>query len=98
MSRHIQDLNDPSFFRRGGLLLPLDGDRVHLESGKNGDGTWYIQITGRPNVNGVQRSHMTPRQWFDLCTQGLRGMGYEVDLQPPEPDSYDRMVAEANRA
>jgi hypothetical protein len=102
MYSHSKDLNDPSFFRKGGLLMPLGPDQVHIQVGKNGDGSWYIQLDGKPNRDkpGLMRSHMTPRQMFELCAGTLSAMGYtNLDIKPPDEDaSYQQMMDEANRA
>jgi hypothetical protein len=98
MNNQAEDLNSPSFFRRGGLLMPLGPGQVHIQVGKNQDGSWYIDLNGQPVEPGHMRSCLSPRQMFDLCTGTLGHMGYGLELKPPDQDSYDMMVAEANRA
>jgi len=95
MNRHSMDLNEPSMFRHGGLLLP---DRVHIQVGKNPDGCWYIDLRGPSGPTGNIRSVMTPLQMFNLCSQTLGHMGYAIELKPPDQGSYELMVDEANRA
>lgn len=95
MYQNSPDLNEPSFFRKGGLLMPLGPDQVHVQVGKNGDGSWYVQLDGKA---GCVRSIMTPRQMFDMCCGTLTHMGYAVELKPPDQTSYEMMVAEADRA
>jgi hypothetical protein len=90
------DLNDPSMFRQGGLLLP-GPDRVHIQVGKNPDGCWYIDLRGPTGPTGNIRSVMTPSQMFNLCTQTLAHMGYAVELKPPQPDSYELQLEAVDR-
>ncbi len=68
-------LNDPSFFKKGGLLT-LAGQ--HTTAGKNPDGSFFIQIEG----NGpTARAHLTPKQAVDLACGFLRHAGFNVDLE-----------------
>jgi hypothetical protein len=95
-NRFEQDLNSPSLFRKGGLLLP-GPDRVHIQVGKNPDGCWYIDLRGPTGPTGNIRSVMTPLQMFNLCTQTLGHMGYAVELKPPAADSYELQLAAADK-
>lgn len=91
-----RDLNDPSFFRQGGLLVPFGDDQVHIQIGKNLDGSWYVDLKGK---TGHVRSHMTPRQMFRMCHDTLGAMGYTgLNIKPPDMQSYDMMLDEADRA
>jgi hypothetical protein len=70
----MNDLNKPSFFRKGGLAV-LGSDQ-RLTAGKNPDGSYYIDIAGRNNA----RAHMTPQQTFDLANGLLRALGYQLEI------------------
>lgn len=62
-------LNDPSFFRKGGIPV----GRVHCEVGRNpDDGTWYVDLK-QDNGNQI-RSIMTPDQAFNMFKGGLIAM------------------------
>jgi hypothetical protein len=70
----MNELNKPSFFRKGGLDV-LGGD-VKLTAGKNPDGSYYVDIAGRHSA----RAHMTPQQTFDLANGLLRSLGYRLEI------------------
>lgn len=70
----MNDLNKPSFFRKGGLAV-LGSDQ-RLTAGKNPDGSYYIDINGRDKA----RAHMTPQQTFDLANGLLRSLGYRLEI------------------
>ncbi len=76
--------------------MPLGPDQVHIQVGKNQDGSWYIDLNGK---SGHVRSCLSPRQMFNLCTGTLGHMGYDgLELKPPDASSYELMLAEADRA
>lgn len=70
----MNELNKPSFFRKGGLAV-LGSDQ-RLTAGKNPDGSYYIDIAGRNSA----RAHMTPQQTFDLANGLLRSLGYALEI------------------
>lgn len=70
----MNDLNKPSFFRKGGLAV-LGSDQ-RLTAGKNPDGSYYIDIAGKSTV----RAHMTPQQTFDLANGLLKSLGYRIEI------------------
>ena len=96
MNNHYRDLNEPSMFRAGGLLLP-GPDRVHIQVGKNPDGCWYIDLRGPTGIMGNIRSVMTPLQMFKMCTETLSHMGYTTQFKPPERDSYELQLDAADK-
>lgn len=69
----MNDLNKPSFFRKGGLAILSD---QRLTAGKNPDGSYYIDITGRHNA----RANMTPQQTFELANGLLKSLGYRLEI------------------
>mgnify|MGYP001618740925 CR=1 FL=1 len=95
-NKHAMDLNDPSFFKVGGLLIP-GADKVHIQVGKNPDGCWYIDLRGPSGATGNIRSVMTPLQMFKLCTETLSHMGYATQFKPPDKDSYEAMLDAADK-
>lgn len=70
----MNDLNKPSFFRKGGLAVI--GSDQRLTAGKNPDGSFYIDIAGRNSA----RAHMTPQQTFALAKGLLKTLGYELEI------------------
>ena len=92
-----RDLNDPSMFRAGGLLLP-GPDRVHIQVGKNPDGCWYIDLRGPAGPTGNIRSVMTPLQMFKMCTEVLGIMGYATAFKPPDKDTYELQLEAGDKA
>ena len=70
----MNDLNKPSFFRKGGL--PILGGDQRLTAGKNPDGSYYVDIAGRHNA----RAHMTPQQTFELANGLLKALGYRLEI------------------
>jgi hypothetical protein len=70
----VNDLNKPSFFRKGGLAV-LGADQ-RLTAGKNPDGSYYIDIAGRHSA----RANMTPQQTFALANGLLRALGYQLEI------------------
>lgn len=66
----MSDLNKPSMFRKGGLLMP---NGAYTEVGKNLDGSFYIQIADK-------RAQFTPKQAFDLAIGLLKVQGYNLEL------------------
>lgn len=73
----MNTLNDPSLFRKGGLIVPGGAREVNAEFGKNLDGSWYVSIGG-------QRAIFAPRQMFGLAVGILERLGYKIDLPPPD--------------
>ena len=68
-----KNLNDPSFFRKGGLLVENGRGRVHQEVGRNPlDGTWYVELKRDDGL--MIRSVMTPDQAFAMFKGGLIAM------------------------
>lgn len=70
----MNELNKPSFFRKGGLAV-LGADQK-LTAGKNPDGSYYIDINGRVHT----RANMTPQQTFDLANGLLKSLGYRLEI------------------
>lgn len=70
----MNELNKPSFFRKGGLAV-LGSDQK-LTAGKNPDGSYYIDIAGRHNA----QAHMTPQQTFELAKGLLAALGYRLEI------------------
>lgn len=67
----MSGLNDPSFFRKGGLLVDGAPDQ-HTEVGRDPlTGNWYIDINGR---SGHVRAILTPDKAFRLFKGGLIAM------------------------
>lgn len=72
------DLNVPSFFRKGGLPIAEGAGAIYVEVGRNPlDGTWYVEL--RKNDGLRLRSIMRPEQAFAMFKGGLMAM---VCFQP----------------
>ena len=76
MARQRQRLSEPSFFRKGGLIVPGGPGEVHCVAGKNLDGSYYMKV-------GDVQCILAPKQIFDLCVGLLKSLGYEVNLPRP---------------
>jgi hypothetical protein len=70
----MNDLNKPSFFRKGGLIT-LDGDQ-RTTVGKNDNGSFYIDINGKVHA----RANLSPQQTFDIANGLLKALGYRLEL------------------
>lgn len=77
----MNKLNEPSFFRKGGLLTPLGGNGQRTTVGRNMDGSYYIEIAGPTSARAV----LTPLQAFQFATGLLEAMGYRLDKPPAPP-------------
>jgi hypothetical protein len=69
------DLNAPSFFRKGGLAVL---NEQHLTIGKNPDGSFYIDISGKNNARAI----VTPLQAFNMAKGIMRVLGYHLEVGP----------------
>lgn len=68
----MSDLNEASFFRKGGLATEMAGRNGHTEVGRNAlDGSWYIDVRG---PSGHVRTILTPEQAFNLFKGGMIAM------------------------
>jgi hypothetical protein len=68
----MSSLNDPSFFRKGGMEVGPRSARTHTEVGRDPlTGNWYIQIK---TIRGVERAILRPDQAFSLFKGGLMAM------------------------
>lgn len=70
-------LNDPSFFRKGGLLTPLAEREQRTTVGRNPDGSFYIDIAGKHSARAI----LTPQQTFDLAKGLLRTLGFNIEFE-----------------
>lgn len=70
-------LNDPSFFRKGGLLTPLAEREQRTTAGRNADGTFYIDISGRHSARAI----LTPGQTFELAKGLLMALGINLEFE-----------------
>lgn len=81
-------LNDPSFFRKGGLEVGPRSHRSHTEVGRDPlTGNWYIHIK---TVQGDTRAILTPDQAFSMFKGGLAAM---VRFQPERVGEVRTLLA-----